>query len=392
MAQLSVITSFRDRDIRRVERFLHSLAGQTDKDFELIFLDYGSQDPTATAVRAECDKYAFCRYHYNDTRGMLWNRAHAMNSAVRLARSDWVLFTDVDLIFSDGCIARLKQGIEPGIQFFCRAYFLPHEFDDYASLASRPTGFRLTSMKTRGLFHCVERQAFAAVGGFDEYYCIWGLEDTQLAASLRQSGVESRWLDSAAAPMYHQWHPSSAKLSGAFPPKWWENMVTHAALNNQEAMSFSKRGRMLREQDRPSLMRQASTTIRVPCELDPHGRGRVIQDIIFFLKHYPGEVLEVRVKPPAREAIDWTRQSRNAALSRVINGANRLLAGLKLPVALIHRRPLRIMQDYTFNPEQSKATPESLYYVIHRLIWTERLVQDYHISRDTEGTVYRLVG
>ncbi|MDX1408961.1 MAG: glycosyltransferase, partial [Saprospiraceae bacterium] len=315
MPTLSLITSFRDRDTQRVERFLASLASQTDPDFELIFLDYGSQQDTATAIRELCERYPFCKYVYNHTRGMVWNRAHAMNSAVRFAGGEFVLFTDIDLIFSAQCVARLKRAITPGNQYFCRAYFLPREFKAYDTLASCPTNFRLTRLKTRGLFHCVARAAFEEGGGFDEYFCIWGLEDTQLAMHLRNAGLRSVWLDSAEAPIYHQWHPSSALLSDSFPPKWWETMTIHAALSSATPGNFANRGQLLTASDRPCLREPVTTEIRIPSELEPPGRGRAIQDIIFFLQNYPGKVLKVRIKASARHEIDLRKQSRNRTLS-----------------------------------------------------------------------------
>ena len=94
MPSLSIIASFRDREAGRVRRFLDSLSRQTDPEFELIFLDYGSQEKVSEQIQDLCNQYSFCRYIYNHTRGMYWNRAHAMNSAARFSDREYLLFTD----------------------------------------------------------------------------------------------------------------------------------------------------------------------------------------------------------------------------------------------------------------------------------------------------------
>ena len=111
--KLSILVAFRNREITRVERFLQGLAAQTFRDFELIFVDYGSAPELSARTEALLRRHAFARYLFNDSRGMPWNRAHALNSGARLAGGEYILCTDVDLVYSHGVLGELAAAARP---------------------------------------------------------------------------------------------------------------------------------------------------------------------------------------------------------------------------------------------------------------------------------------
>src|SRR5688572_10716527 len=99
MTALSIVFGFRDRDVQRVERCLASLAQQTFTDFEVLFVDYGSQRQTAQAVQKVVEQHTFARYIYTETRGYPWNRSHALNIGGKQAQGEYLLTNDVDMMF-----------------------------------------------------------------------------------------------------------------------------------------------------------------------------------------------------------------------------------------------------------------------------------------------------
>ena len=390
---ISLITSYRNRDVIRIRRFLDSLAKQTYREFELIFVDYGSDDAVSTEVSQLCSKYPFCRYLFNDSRGMLWNRSHAMNSGARMAKSDWLLMTDIDLIYTPQVLQMLVDKLQPAHQYFFRAFMLPADFDQFDTLSDLPNNFRRSHFKTKGLFQCMESEVFHRIGGYDEYYSIWGGEDNDLSERIRQSGIQVRWLDNAQAGIYHQWHPSSAKLADNFPLNWWELMSINFHLKAPElSRNNGNYGKLLRIDDRPTKRLKPFTSIIVFAKLNLHGRERVIGDMIFFLREHSGQVLSIRINKPLKNAVDWSRQSRNSMLSKVINQLNALFSRVKLPVTLVHNRPLRLMKTYMYHPDDEVKTPENIQFAIFYLIKHTDLVKDYCIIEKKDYTEYRLMG
>ena len=94
--KITFIYCYRDRDLERVKLSLDSLANQTNKEFRVIFVDYGSDLKRAAEVEEIVDSYDFAEYCYNDTRGKVWNRSHALNTAIRLAETEFVFTSDVE--------------------------------------------------------------------------------------------------------------------------------------------------------------------------------------------------------------------------------------------------------------------------------------------------------
>jgi GT2 family glycosyltransferase len=48
------------------------------------------------------------------------------------------------------------------------------------------------------------RRWFHRVGGFDEFYRVWGAEDNDLVLRAEWDGVGAEWISGAV--VYHQWH------------------------------------------------------------------------------------------------------------------------------------------------------------------------------------------
>jgi GT2 family glycosyltransferase len=224
---LTLVIGYRNRDVERVKRCLDSLARQTFKEFTLIFVDYGSPSAIAAAAKQTVERYPFTRYVYSDTRGWPWNRSRALNIGGRLAQSEYVVTTDVDVVFEKNVLEIVAHHLHRGRVLHCRPYFLPKDFSDWENLTSRLPSFRLGTEAMLGVFMGVPRKVFHELRGFDEYYRYWGVEDRDLAHRLKTVGVEQAWLPDEAR-MFHQWHPESNYVTADFMPDGaWRRMSIH---------------------------------------------------------------------------------------------------------------------------------------------------------------------
>jgi glycosyltransferase involved in cell wall biosynthesis len=219
--KLSVLAAFRNRELVRVERFLEGFARQTYRDFELIFVDYGSTPGLSAETEKLLKGYPFARYLYNDTRGMPWNRAHALNSGAQASRGEYILCTDVDLVYSHAVLGELAAAAEPKSVLQGGFYLLPRGFGQWERLpAGDVAGLRAGPASSIGAVQLAPREMFFRVRGFDEFYKVWGVEDYDLNRRLEQAGCIVRRL--SLSPIYHQWHASAS--APEMPAGWLEVM------------------------------------------------------------------------------------------------------------------------------------------------------------------------
>jgi cellulose synthase/poly-beta-1,6-N-acetylglucosamine synthase-like glycosyltransferase len=181
-------------------------------------------------------------YIYNNTRGMLWNRSHALNTGIRIADTDFVITSDVDLIFPDNFINKMLEHLENGTELHCNAYALPKNFRQYELLFKKQFRFKERDLTALGLVQGVKRDVLEELHGFDEFYQIYGAEDTDLNLRLALTGLQTKWLPLKEVPIYHQWHPSSVKRTRSRIPLGWGKFIRHYMETNSQVLVRNKEG------------------------------------------------------------------------------------------------------------------------------------------------------
>ena len=101
---LTIIYSYRNRDLNRLENSFNSLARQSLKDFEVILVDYGSESNFAKKAQELCLKYKFISYVYRFTQYQPWNKSKALNSVIKNLKTDQCFVADIDMIFRNDFI------------------------------------------------------------------------------------------------------------------------------------------------------------------------------------------------------------------------------------------------------------------------------------------------
>lgn len=219
--KFSFVITYRDRDPEAVRNNIHSLLGQTVQDFEICFVDYGSQEKNRQAIVTLLEGQPKVRYRYVHTRGHLWCRSHANNLGVALAQGEFVVMVDVDLIYPPFFLERITPYLAADKQLLYYCYFAPQSFTAYETLDwEQPLSFRQASptLTETGLV-IQPRQAFQDVGYFDEYYKVWGVEDAEFNERVQQAGYQPQKIPLEELFTLHQWHPSNARRD-AMPQNW----------------------------------------------------------------------------------------------------------------------------------------------------------------------------
>ena len=236
MIKISVIISFRDRDTARLKYCLDSLKNQSFIDFEVIFIDYGSEQEYVIQARTLVTSYSFCSYYYVYSQGLPWNRAHAINIGIRLAKADYLLITDIDVIHSNNHLEVLFKERKINTSIYNPVYWLKEQFSNYNSIIEGSYIIQKndysTISKAKGTSHFISKDVMLEIGGYDEFFCFWGVEDRDLGSRLRKKGIKEHWLDIGLSPMFHQWHPTvTHEKDSFFPDKWWDDMNIYYQLN-----------------------------------------------------------------------------------------------------------------------------------------------------------------
>lgn len=225
----------------RPDALAAALAGYCAQDtraFELLVADDGSTGETRRVVEDCARRAPFpVRHVWQEDRG--FRAAAARNRALAASGAGYVIFSDGDCVPPRSFVRTHLALAEPGYflsgsRILLSAEFtaavlhrqLPiHEWGAVRWLAAwlrrdvnralpllRLPGeaFRkLAPQRWEGVKTCnlsAWRGDLVAVNGFDESYCGWGLEDSDLVIRLLRSGVKHK---SArfAAPVFHLWHP-----------------------------------------------------------------------------------------------------------------------------------------------------------------------------------------
>lgn len=230
MPQYKVITlifAFRNRDESRVLRCMNSLARQTIREFEVIFVDYGSDNTISENIKRLFDQFEFVHYIYSETRGMPWNKAHALNTGIMHAETEYILTTDIDLVYSPGFIETFIANLDHQTELHSNAFALPRKFNNWDKLKApnAKLKFHKRNLTALGLAQGVNTEIARNIGGLDEYYRIWGVEDYDFQMRLKYEGLTTKWLNLEETPVFHQWHPDSGSRTLERIPRGWQKYM-----------------------------------------------------------------------------------------------------------------------------------------------------------------------
>jgi len=206
---ITILYPYRNRELSRVKRSLDSLSNQSQRDFKVLLVDYGSEFAIATSVKELLSEYDFAEYFYSYHCNQPWSRAKAVNIGLKLISTTYVFVADIDIIFSGNFVEKLHQIKNPNQSTYFKVGFLDENeskqiklFDQYKIAYSSTVGAQGLSL--------FSLSALKAINGFDEFLHFWGAEDEDIHSRLLLNGLEVLFYDSEVL-LLHQWHQSYRK-------------------------------------------------------------------------------------------------------------------------------------------------------------------------------------
>lgn len=203
--KLSILFAYRNREKQRILNSLESLQNQNENDFEVVFVDYGSNDAFVSGVKKVVEGFAFASYHYIARPGLLWNKSKALNYAASKAKGEFIFVADVDICFDSNAVTTLFKLANTSSFCLCKLSYLKQE----VTQPQIGTGkFTENQIKHHGHVNgmiLLSKPNFLAVEGYDEFYHFYGSEDVDLYERLKNSGLKE--YKNSETLFFHQWHP-----------------------------------------------------------------------------------------------------------------------------------------------------------------------------------------
>ncbi len=213
---MTILFPYRNRELKRIKLCFESLQHQKNKDFKVIFIDYGSSIAFSEPLKNYVSQFSFVDYVYSYCQFQPWSRAKAVNIGIKLVKTDYVFIADIDMIFKENFIDILHNIKNANQTIYFKVGFLNQvesqkviPFENYKiNFESRPGAQGLSLFPTKSLND---------ICGFDEFLHFWGAEDEDIHNRLTNLGFEEVFYNSEIL-MLHQWHKSyrmdeSKKLS-----------------------------------------------------------------------------------------------------------------------------------------------------------------------------------
>jgi hypothetical protein len=162
--RLSIVTCCKGR-LEYLKRALPTFVEQSES--EVIIVDYDCPDRTKDWVAAHFPTVRVAIV----TEVPIFNVSRARNLGARLARAPWLAFCDADNVLAPSFASEVLARMVPGVYL--------------RTLRNTPSG-----PKRRPIPLVCEAATFWAVGGYDDAFRSWGLEDVELVYRLNQSGIK----------------------------------------------------------------------------------------------------------------------------------------------------------------------------------------------------------
>ncbi|WP_417558935.1 glycosyltransferase family 2 protein [Mesoflavibacter zeaxanthinifaciens] len=258
---LDIIFPYRNRGIERVKKSLDALANQTNKNFLVHFVDYGSDIETAKQVEVLVQNYSFAKYQYHPTNFQPWNKSRALNTIIKQLKAGFCFVADIDMIFHPEFVARAITLQKENTATYFKVGFLSENETKYSKQFNAYSINFESTLEATGLT-MFPVKALHKVKGFDEFYHFWGAEDTDVHVRLKNDGCEIVYYEKEIL-LLHQWHKSyrskesqnittDLQLGGVV--RLNHQHLMYAGFNNKTSVNLSKWGEPLSKENYQSLM------------------------------------------------------------------------------------------------------------------------------------------
>lgn len=238
MPFLSFIVGFRNRDTERVKLFLESMNAINSDDYELVFVDYGSDEIISESVKSIVSNYSFASYHFFNSRGQNWNRAKCLNYGYSVCKGQYIFTSDIDFLYSKDFVDIIKEIVSPTRSFYFQVGFLSEKQSQTIHFDSDKYEIESYSDEEAVGALLISRKMFDEIGGYDEFYEIWGVEDNDLLYRIKMTNNKISFYNERIL-IWHIWH-LPVKQSSILPDGWLRFLKDYFECKKQSITSCNQ--------------------------------------------------------------------------------------------------------------------------------------------------------
>lgn len=213
---ITLVLTNRNRNLNTVKICLDSLMKQSNTDFELFFVDYGSNCDYVVNLEKLLVEYPTINYINCPVSGQLWNKSRAINIALQKCKTRNFLVGDIDMIYRDDFIEKAIKISDKNQTTYFKVGFLDKresekklDFNDFNIKhfsTAEATGITLFST-----------QLLKTLNGYDEFYHGWGAEDADIHSRIKNAGEEIYFYKNEVL-VKHQWHAKTYRSKESLQP------------------------------------------------------------------------------------------------------------------------------------------------------------------------------
>ena len=220
MPLLTITASNRDRlDLNSniTKFFIKSIQDQTYTDFELLIADGGSKNYEEIKSYFETCNSKIPMRIVQLKIGEAFERARLNNVGVRNAKGQYLMCTDVDMLFMPQFVDTLMKNVGDNFFVESRTSYIhgwniekvyKGEINLYNNIDVAKLG-KIKKRTTAGGCQCMHINNWNRIRGYNEEYVGWGSEDYDLLSRVKMSGkIHIRWMGEApnSIMLFHQPH------------------------------------------------------------------------------------------------------------------------------------------------------------------------------------------
>jgi len=200
---ITIIYPYRNRGQERIKKSLDSLKRQTNKDFDVLLVDYGSDLNTKKTNTEFLKAYNFLTYIYSYNIHQPWSRPKALNIGIKKTKANFVFFADIDMIFRNDFVKLLHELKNNKKSYFFQVGYLSKEESD------KEIDFKSYKIKHKSTHEAqglslFKRDELLKINGHDEFINFWGA-DNDVHNRMQNNGIPSEFYDKELM-ILHQWH------------------------------------------------------------------------------------------------------------------------------------------------------------------------------------------
>lgn len=213
---LTLVLTYRNRDLNVVQKCLDSLQHQTNNNFKVILVDYGSAENYADGLSKIISNYSFIKLIYCPVKQQLFNKSKAINIALKNTNTEYFFVADVDMIFKDNFVQKILQIKQKDKIYYFQVGFLTKTESNLNKKFIEYNIKHLTTPEATGMT-LYPTKLLKEINGYDEFYHGWGAEDTDVHFRLRNAGYKVLFYDKELL-LIHQWHSKSYRSNKSKEP------------------------------------------------------------------------------------------------------------------------------------------------------------------------------